>query len=166
MRRRSSRIVLVVAVIATAVTPMASQAPPAQKPSFEVASIKPVSPPFPTGGGPWISSRGRFRAEVAQVRGVIAMAYRVLPAQVEGGPAWIDRERYFFDARAETEAGPDQIRAMVQTLLADRFKLAIHRDTRQSNVYKLVVGKNGSKLKEANGGRRNYLNWTGPEIGR
>jgi uncharacterized protein (TIGR03435 family) len=162
MRLPSNRIVLVVAVVATAVTPIASQAPPAQKPSFEVASIKPVPQPFPTGGGPWIASRGRFRAEVAQVRGVIAMAYRVLPAQVEGGPDWIDRERYFFDARAETDAAPDQIRAMVQTLLADRFKLAIHRDTRQSNVYRLVVGKTGSKLKDANGGRRNYLNWTGP----
>jgi uncharacterized protein (TIGR03435 family) len=136
---------------------------PAVPLTFEVASIKPVPPPLPTGGGPWIASRGRFRAEVAQVRGVIAMAYRVLPAQVEGGPDWIDREPYFFDARAENpDAGPDQIRAMVQTLLADRFKLAVRRDTRQSNVYRLIVGRNGSKLKDANGGRRNYLNWTGP----
>jgi len=51
---------------------------------------------------------------------------------------------------------------MVQTLLAGRFKLAVRRETRQADVYNLVVGKNGSKLKDANGGRRNYLNWTGP----
>src|SRR5689334_24667000 len=88
-----------------------------QKPQFDVASIKAVLPPFPTGGDPWIANHGRFKAEAAQVRGVIAAAYRVLPAQVEGGPAWIDREPYSFDAKAENEdAGPDQIRTMVQTL--------------------------------------------------
>jgi uncharacterized protein (TIGR03435 family) len=136
---------------------------PAVPLAFEVASIKPILPPFPTGGGPWMTSHGRFRAEPAQVRGVIAMAYGILPAQLKGGPYWIDREAYSFDARAENpDVGSDQIRAMVQTLLADRFKLAVRRETRQSDVYRLVVGKSGSKLKDANGGRRNYLNWTGP----
>lgn len=51
---------------------------------------------------------------------------------------------------------------MVQTLLADRFKLAVHRETRESDVYRLIVEKGGLKLKDANGGRRNLLNWTGP----
>jgi uncharacterized protein (TIGR03435 family) len=134
----------------------------AQTTQFEVASIKPVPPPFPPGGGPWIANHGRFRAEAAQVRGVIAMAYEVLPVQVKGGDYWIDREPYSFDARAENpDAGPDQIRAMVQTLLADRFKLAVRRETRQVDAYRLIVGKNGSKLKDANGGRSNYINWTG-----
>jgi uncharacterized protein (TIGR03435 family) len=50
---------------------------------------------------------------------------------------------------------------MIQALLADRFKLAVRRETRQSNVYRLVIGKNGSKLKDAEG-HRNYLYWTGP----
>lgn len=61
------------------------------RPQFEVASIKPMQPPFPTGGGPWISNHGRFRAELAQVRGVIAMAYGVLPVHVKGGSDWLDR---------------------------------------------------------------------------
>jgi hypothetical protein len=59
---------------------------PADATAFEVASIKPIRPPLPTGGGPWIASRGRLRAEAAKVRTVIAVAYGVLPAQLEKGP--------------------------------------------------------------------------------
>ena len=165
---RGKMVMLLGAVAALTAPQINSQSPgrtpiPAAPSAFEVASVKLLQPPLPTGGGPWIASRGRFRAEAAQVQGVIAMAYGVLPAQVKGGPDWIEREAYSFDARAENpDVGSDQIRAMVQTLLADRFKLAIRRETRESDVYRLLVGKSGSKLKDANGGRRNYLNWTGP----
>jgi uncharacterized protein (TIGR03435 family) len=94
---------------------------------------------------------------------MIGWAYNVLAAGVRGGPDWIDREPYYVDARAENpEAGPEQIRAMLQTLLTDRFKLAIHRETRQGQVYTLAVSKNGSKLQDAKDGQKNYINWTGP----
>src|SRR5262245_62176267 len=130
---------------------------------FEVASVKPIPPPIPSGGGPWIVTHGRFRAERGYVRGMVGWAYNVLAAQVKGGPDWIDREPYYVDARAENpDAGPDQIRSMLQTLLIDRFKLMVHRDTQQGQVYKLVIGKSGSKLQDAKDGRQNYINWTGP----
>src|SRR5919197_2465313 len=110
--------------------------------AFDVASIKPIAPPIPTGGGPWIVTHGRFRAETGYVRGMVSFAYNLMPVQVKGGPEWLDREPYFVDARAEDpEAGPDQIRLMMQTLLKERFKLAVHRETQQGNVYKLVLGK-------------------------
>jgi uncharacterized protein (TIGR03435 family) len=68
-----------------------------------------------------------------------------------------------FDARTNnTDAGPGQIRAMVQTLLADRFKLAAHREAQQSQVYTLIVGKSGTKMEQVTDGRRAYINWTGP----
>ena len=51
---------------------------------------------------------------------------------------------------------------MVQTLLADRFKLVVHRESQETEVYTLVVGKKGSKMQEAKDGRKNYINWTGP----
>ncbi len=93
---------------------------------------------------------------------MIGLAYGVLPALVKDGPDWLDREPYNIEARAEnTEAGPKQIRAMLQTLLTDRFKLAVHRETRQEQVYTLVVGKSGSKLQDAGDGRKNFINWTG-----
>jgi uncharacterized protein (TIGR03435 family) len=130
--------------------------------AFEVASVKPIAPPIPSGGGPWIVTHGRFRAETGYVRGVISWAYNLLPAQVNGGPDWVDREPYYFDARAEDpEAGPKQIQTMLQTLLAERFKLVVHREKQQGQVYTLVVGKNGSKLQDAKDGRKNYINWTG-----
>jgi uncharacterized protein (TIGR03435 family) len=139
-----------------------STAPPAAPLAFEIASVKPVPLPIPSGGGPWIVTHGRFRAQTGYVRGMIGWSYGLLAAQVKGGPDWVDREPYYVEAKAaDPEAGPDQIRLMLQTLLADRFKLAVHRETRQGQVYTLVVGQNGSKLQDAEG-RKNYINWTGP----
>jgi uncharacterized protein (TIGR03435 family) len=130
---------------------------------FEVASIKPLALPLPSGGGPWIANHGRFRAEVGYPRDVIGWAYDLLGAQVKGGPDWIDREPYYFEARAENpEAGRAQIKSMLQTLLRVRFNLAVHRDTQEAQVYTLIVGKNGSKLQDAKEGQKNYINWAGP----
>jgi uncharacterized protein (TIGR03435 family) len=130
--------------------------------AFEVASIKPVPPPIPTGNGPWRLSEGRFRTERGFVRDVIRFAYGVLPGFVKGGPDWLNREPYDFDARAgNVAAGPDQIRLMLQTLLTERFKLAIHFDTEEATVYTLVVAKDGPKLQNTKGGQA-YGNWTGP----
>jgi uncharacterized protein (TIGR03435 family) len=161
--------VLIIAIVTIAMTLQvrgpSSQgtATPTTSLAFEVASIKPIPPPLPSGGGPWIVTRGRFKAETGYVRGMVAWAHNVLGAQVKGGPDWVDREPYYVDARAEdSQAGPDQIRLMLQTLLKDRFKLAVHRETQQGLVYKLVVGKNGSKLQDAKSGLKNYINWTGP----
>src|SRR5215471_11151178 len=131
--------------------------------AFEVASIKPIPPPIPSGGGPWIVTHGRFRAETGFVRGMVAWSHDVLAAQVKGGPDWLDVEPYFVDARAgDADAGPDQIKLMLQTLLKDRFKLVVHRETQQAPIYTLVLAKNGSKLQDAKGGRKNFINWTGP----
>jgi hypothetical protein len=110
---------------------------PAAPLAFEVASVKPVSPVIPTAGSPWIGTHGRFKADTAYIRFLVAWAYNVLAPQVQGGPDWIDQERYYVDARAENpEAGPEQIRAMLQTLLTDRFKLAelsqVGGDSRQN----------------------------------
>jgi uncharacterized protein (TIGR03435 family) len=130
---------------------------------FDVASIKPIAPPYPRGGGPWTVNHGRFRAQTAQVRAVIGFAYDLMPVQVHGGPDWLDRELYAFDAESgSSDAGPVQLRAMLQTLLMDRFKLAVHRETQEQQVGVLVVGKSGLKMQEAKEERRNYINWTGP----
>jgi len=129
--------------------------------AFEVALIRPIPPPIPTGGSPWTVSEGRFRTERGFLRGVIELAYGMRAGQVKGGPDWIDRAPYEFDARAgSVAAGPDQIRSMIQTLLRERFKLAIHFDSQEATVYTLVVAKNGPKLQNAKGGQP-YGNWTG-----
>jgi uncharacterized protein (TIGR03435 family) len=126
-----------------------------QSPVFEVASVKPTGRPPESGSAGWTISHGTFTAYAAWVRGMIAMAHGVHAAQVHGGPAWLDTEQYNVQAKAASpDAGPDQIKAMVRTLLADRFKLAVHRQTQELPVYTLAVGKNGSKMQEAKEGEK------------
>ena len=131
--------------------------------SFDVVSIRSSPLPYPSGGGPWTVTHGQFKAVTGWPRGVIAWAYNVLTAQVLGGPDWIDRDRYDFDARSERrDAGPEQVRSMLKGLLADRLKLAAHRETQQMQGYTLTIGKNGSKMQESTEGHKNFINWTGP----
>jgi uncharacterized protein (TIGR03435 family) len=78
---------------------------------------------------------------------VIQQAYQVQPFQIIGAPAWIDSERYDIEARAEDAQRNEQIGPMLQALIEDRFKAAVHGETRDLPVYFLTVAKNGSKLK-------------------
>jgi uncharacterized protein (TIGR03435 family) len=168
MNRLAAKLIFGRLLACAAITIVAAQidgqSPPnavSGPPKFEVASIRPLVRPYPLGGGPWTVDHGRFIAQTGWVRAVIGWAYDVLPpgvfppGKVHGGPTWIDSDRYYFEAKAEDpNSGPDRVRAMVQTLLVERFKLVVHRETLQEQVYTLAVGKNGSKMQEAKEGRR------------
>lgn len=83
---------------------------------------------------------------------LLAMAYNVKDFEISGGPTWLDSERYDINAKAEERFGsldPEKARPMVQALLADRFKVKFHRESKELPVYVLVVAKNGPKLREA-----------------
>jgi uncharacterized protein (TIGR03435 family) len=116
-----------------------------QLPSFEVASIKPNN----SGGqaqGLRVQPGGRVTAFDMPLRFLIAPAYRLTPAQIRlisGAPAWIDTERFDLDARGQGNFSEDQLVLMLQALLADRFKLVAHLETRQLPVYALVPAKAG-----------------------
>jgi len=115
--------------------------------SFDVASIKPNNSPPGGRGGP-VGGSVRFTEEgvvgrKATLRRIIQAAYRLTEYQVSGGPGWLDSDTFDVEAKTETPANKDQLRQMLQTLLADRFKLAAHRGTREILVYFLTVGKNG-----------------------
>src|SRR5260370_42255030 len=76
-------------------------------------------------------------------------AYGVMDWSVPGGPGWIRRDRYDVPATANvagnlTEA---QLRPMLQALLAERFKLTLHKRSKEMSGYALVVGKRGPKVK-------------------
>jgi uncharacterized protein (TIGR03435 family) len=77
----------------------------------------------------------------------IQIAYSVHDYQVTGGPAWLDSERFDIQARAATRASRDDIRLMLQTLLAERCHLQLHRETRTLPVYSLEVSKGGLKIR-------------------
>jgi uncharacterized protein (TIGR03435 family) len=137
-------LLLAIASTLAAVTPPCSAQPPLE---FEVASIKPT-PPGSDNTTMGFDPGGRFRATGAPLHALIQMAYGVKDFQVSGGPKWADSESY--DVVAKPTAGvtlnQNQFKVAIQALLADRFNLKIHRETRNLPIYALLVGKNGPKL--------------------
>ena len=115
-----------------------------QTPSFEVASVKPTAG---RGGGKGAKGGGStadpmlFSRHETTLRSLILRAYDIEDYQLSGGPAWIDSDRYDIDARPEHPASQEQLMLMLRSLLADRFQLAIHRETKTIAVYALAVAK-------------------------
>ena len=124
-------------------------APPPR--AFEVASVKPHPGPVPRID---ISTSGsRLTAEAYTVLGLIMYAYNLRNDQVSRTTSLLTVGDTMYDivAKAEREGTPTraEFRQMLQSLLADRFKLEVHREMKEMPVYALVVGKNGPKLKES-----------------
>jgi uncharacterized protein (TIGR03435 family) len=146
---------LVAAATMAGLVSLHAQAPPPVQvaaPAFEVASIKrnlSGDGNITRGGGPG----GRVNFVNTPVRQLIQAAYQMQPFQVIGGPSWITADRFDVIAKAPDGATPDQTPLMLRALLADRFKLKAHTETREMPVYSLVKartdGKLGEKLKPA-----------------
>jgi uncharacterized protein (TIGR03435 family) len=117
--------------------------------TFEVASIKPAAPG--TRGFSIVpSAGGRLNAKNITLKRLLAASYHVQDFQISGGPAWIDSAHYDIVAKAEgnQNLSERQLLDLVKPLLADRFQVAFHWETKQLPRYLLVVGKGGPKLKE------------------
>jgi uncharacterized protein (TIGR03435 family) len=113
--------------------------------AFEVASIRRNLTSNQQGGGlAGPQPGGRFIAIGVTLRRLVAGAYD--DAQVDGGPAWIDTDRFDVNARADGERSPAEIRHMVRPLLAERFKLIVHSETREMPVYVLTAARTDRKL--------------------
>jgi uncharacterized protein (TIGR03435 family) len=126
--------------------PVQAQSQPAQGLKFEVASIKPDE----TDDGKMAIqplAGGRFVARNVTLEILMRNAYRVQEFQIRGGPGWIHSQRYDVEAKAEGNPGMAQIQLMLQGLLADRFQLVIHRETKTAPIYTLVTNKNGLKFR-------------------
>jgi uncharacterized protein (TIGR03435 family) len=144
-------------------TARAQSQPSVAKPKFEVASIRSCN----GGGGPnergegGSFSSGRLTLNCQVVSGLIQAAYVIFangvdsadPALVdaspiEGGPGWINSERYTINAKAEGNVTEEMMQGpMLQSLLEDRFKLKIRKESKEVPVYALTVAKGGPKLK-------------------
>jgi uncharacterized protein (TIGR03435 family) len=94
-------------------------------------------------GGSVRFTEGTVVGRKAIVKRIIQAAYRLTEYEVSGGPGWLDSDTFDLEAKAGTPANEDQHRQMLQTLLADRFKLAAHRGSKDKPVDLLTVGKNG-----------------------
>jgi uncharacterized protein (TIGR03435 family) len=94
----------------------------------------------------------------------IWFAYQVKEYQISGGPKWLDHDRYDINARATGPVKSPELRVMLQRLLAERFKLVVHRESRAFPGYALVVAKSGLKLKAAAGDGPPMINTPRPGI--
>ncbi len=120
--------------------------PATAKPEFTVATIKPSRPDAPRGG---YGFRGQdVTTTNVTVNWMIKLAYNVHARQIEGGPAWLDSAKYDTVGRPDTPGQPsrDQMKLMIQKLLADRFQLKFHIEKRELPVYAMVVLKTGAKI--------------------
>ncbi len=122
---------------------------PTAKFEFEVATVKPAAPL--TGrstprGGPGTNDPEQVHYTYVSVKNLLLLAYGLPTLQITG-PAWIDSERFDVNAKLAPGTTKEQVNVMLQNLLADRFKLVVHREMREVPIYELTVGKNGPKIK-------------------
>src|SRR5690349_11566773 len=133
--------------------------------SFEVASIKP-SDPDAKGSQIRFMPGGGLNMTNVPLRNLITFAYDVRDFQVSGGPGWVGTERFDLTARPDRAAADglqdlskmtdeqqktvrEQMNERLRNLLADRFQLVVHKETKDQPIYALVVSKSGAKLQEA-----------------
>jgi uncharacterized protein (TIGR03435 family) len=120
-------------------------------PAFDIADVH-VSPhvtnPYMRGG---VLRGGRYQVRTASMVDLISLAYGIDREKVQGGPAWLDTDRFDIIAKAPVSTPPDTVKIMLQTLLADRFKLKVRKDSKPMSVFVLSLGKGKPKLKESDG---------------
>lgn len=113
-----------------------SQATAQTPPAFDVAVIKLTVPP------PGVSSMSRYGEYIGSLQSLIKTAYGLEDYRISGGPKWLDGDIY---SVVYKPVGP-QASIMLRALLIERFKLAMHTETRQLTVYALTVAKSGPKM--------------------
>ena len=147
-----SRTALKLAVLAPLLTALLLRAA-----SFEVATIKPASPD--EAGYSGADGRdGLLKIWNVSLKRCIGYAYKIPEDQVLGGPKWIDELSYDILAKADHPASDAELWTMLPSLLADRFKLQFHRETRTVSGYTLTVAKGGIKATPADPDRHSFGN--------
>jgi uncharacterized protein (TIGR03435 family) len=160
-----SRVLVAVGIgIAIVASAIAGVAQTPASPAFDVASLKANEPPSSVSGGchgapssPLVAAPvipvGRCVINGARLSHLIPMAYDIPIARVQGGPEWVwGAARFNIVAKAENPSATyAELTQMLQSLLADRFKLRFHREARPVSGYAMLVGRTGTKLKESRG---------------
>ena len=123
-----------------------------EPPTFEVASVKPSDSRSIRmfSGGPGTKDPGRISWSRATLHDVLYYAFDLKDGEQISGPEWLSTEPYDITAKIPPGTTKVQFEAMLQVLLADRFKMVVHHVTRELAVYFLVVAKNGPKFREPN----------------
>jgi uncharacterized protein (TIGR03435 family) len=125
---------------------MQGQSSTAPIPKIEVSTVKPSDPSTP---GETFAFRGRhFVTTNTDVSDLIRFAYGLNSTQLQGGPAWLTKDKFDLDVLPDLDGIPSdaQMRGMTRELLEDRFQLRFHREKKELPVYALTVAKGGPKL--------------------
>src|SRR5262245_28320550 len=138
-------------------SPAAVQSASPAVPRFEVVSVKPCRESLATNGrGGGATSPGTLRIDCQTVNGFVQLAYvtyangtmsdpgTVYTTPVEGGPDWVNSERYSIEAKPERPAGRGMMMGpMLRVVLEDRFKLRVRRVRQEIPIYELTIAKGG-----------------------
>ncbi|HEV2575695.1 MAG TPA: TIGR03435 family protein [Acidobacteriaceae bacterium] len=124
-----------------------AQTPAPPRLTFDVIAIHPSNPTATFGRIKPIPGNYGYTAENIPVRLMIALMYKVPGRQIEGGPSWLDTDRFDVEARADAPHSIDDLHTMYQNLLVDRFGLRFHHEVREGNIYALTIDPSGLKLK-------------------
>ena len=123
---------------------------PTAPPRFQVATIKPS---LPEESRTMQIQGNRFATTDTSLVDLLKYAYGLQEQEIVGGPKWLKTQKFDLVGDPETQARPssDEFKKMVQNLLADRFHLTAHHETRDLSVYEIVVAKSGPKLTKSTG---------------
>jgi uncharacterized protein (TIGR03435 family) len=159
---RKSLLLTAASIFLACPTLLAQTTPATPTPSFDAATIKPHKPdPMPVGLGYVGNTPDGIKGVDVTVISLVMYAYGVpVDTRVVGGPEWAKSERYDVEAKMSAEdiaamkaLSPAEKQAhsqeMMLTLLAERFQLKAHSETRQNPIYELVVAKGGAKIRDA-----------------
>jgi len=142
---RLAALVLLCSAAASSQTPV---------PEFDAASVKPAAPEgdgrmmVGMRGGPGTGDAGHATFTNMSLMNLITRAYNMKEYQASG-PSWLSSERFDVETKEPADTTKEQFGLMLQNLLAERFHLKLHRESREFQGYELVVAKGGSKLKES-----------------
>jgi uncharacterized protein (TIGR03435 family) len=144
-----ARVLAGSALVAAALAAQPAQTHSAKPLEFDVASIKLSDPSARGGGGIRPLNGGQtYVATNIPVRLIFKLMYRITDSQIVGGTDWFANERYDIEGKTDMKGATiDQLHEMFQTLLADRFALKFHKESRQVAGFELTVDKSGPKMK-------------------
>jgi uncharacterized protein (TIGR03435 family) len=136
-------VILIVAMSFSGIR-VGAETPARQSVAFDAAIVKRNM--SGTSGWSSDSTNGLLRITNATMQSLITYAFDVRDFQISGGPGWLTADRYDITGKPENGAHDAQMKEMLRTLLAERFQLQTHRETKNGSVYALVVAKSGMKL--------------------
>jgi uncharacterized protein (TIGR03435 family) len=144
IKRRSCIVVAIVGLMTASF--VHAQGKPTRL-TFDVATIRPSNQADRNGGIKALPGGNGYTAQNIPVKLMISLMYKVPMRQITGGPDWLASDRYNVEAKTDGSYNIDDLHTMYQNLLADRFNLKFHIETKDGPVYALMVDTPGSKMK-------------------